>query len=73
MACLNDLKICLFKFFMASKAMQHSALDRNPGLGHETLLLRLIPGDPYDGSSTLVLYGCLMFFVTVFLYTLMKE
>ena len=31
--------------YSAFSAAKHVALDRNPGLGYDTLLLRIIPGD----------------------------
>ena len=38
--------INLLKCFFGSEG--HVALDRNPGPGYDTLLLRMIPGDLYS-------------------------
>ena len=45
----KDLKICWFGWFNPLECFfgseGHVALDRNPGPGYDTLLLRMIPGD----------------------------
>ena len=38
------MKVVFFKSIIGSEG--HVALDGNPGPGYDTLLLRLIPGDP---------------------------
>ena len=41
---LNKLQLNPLYCFFGSEG--HVALDRNPGMGYDTLLLRMIPGDP---------------------------